>query len=70
MYTVSWRASPRRSETRSDTRPNSAERRDSTADDEPVVGTMLDGDTNTGRPPSLCSVNFGVPAKLASITLG
>src|ERR1051325_2102996 len=69
MPTVSCWLSERMSERCSLTRLNSDDTRASRDAIAPVVGTMLDVCTYTGRLPSSLSVNFGVEAKFRSTKL-
>src|SRR5688500_20133107 len=66
----SWPPYPRKSLTRTPTRPNSSDRLDSAADTEPLSGSIDAAETKTGRLSSPLSTRPGVPSKLASTTPG
>src|SRR3954464_614008 len=70
MPKVSWLPYPRRSLTRRETRPYWSEMRDSTADTDPLAGSMLAVETYTGRLPSPASENGDDPLKFASMVPG
>ena len=66
---LTCRLSERRSERISVTREKRGETRESVSAIAPVAGTMLDGWTKTGRPPSVASVNRVSGLKLMSTGL-
>src|SRR6266566_2908024 len=68
--TFSWPPYPRRSLTRTPTRPYWSDLRDSTADTAPLAGSMDAADTKTGRFASPASVMRLIPVKFASMLPG